>query len=126
MTRDPASPRGARRDDRGERAPGGLIAGADLAHVGPRFAIPSRCRRPSWPRLAGEDGRCSRRSRAGDAEAFFDRVARDGDRRRICGLSPIYALLRALGGTRGTLRRYAQWPDPEGVVTFASVVFDAT
>ena len=60
---------------------------------------------------------------AGDAEAFFESVARDGDRRRICGLSPIYALLRALGGTRGALRRYAQWPDPQGVVTFASVVF---
>ena len=60
---------------------------------------------------------------AGDAAGFFESVRRDGDRRRICGLSPIYALLRALGGVPGTLRRYGQWPDPQGVVTFASVVF---
>ena len=60
---------------------------------------------------------------AGDADAFFDSVRRDGDRRRICGLSPIYTLLRALGGARGTLRTYGQWPDPEGVVSFASLVF---
>jgi hypothetical protein len=60
---------------------------------------------------------------AGDAAAFFESVRQDGDRRRICGLSPIYTLLRMLDGTRGTLRRYDQWPDPQGVVSFASVVF---
>jgi len=103
-----------------------LIAGADLAHVGPRFGDPEPVSPAELARLGGEDRAMLEAVEAGDAEAFFDRVARDGDRRRICGLSPIYALLRALGGTRGTLRRYAQWPDPEGVVTFASVVFDAT
>jgi predicted class III extradiol MEMO1 family dioxygenase len=60
---------------------------------------------------------------AGDAEAFFESVRRDNDRRRTCGLSPIYTLLRALDGARGTLRQYGQWPDPQGVVSFASVVF---
>ena len=64
-----------------------------------------------------------RASRRGTPPAFFESVRRDGDRRRICGLSPIYALLRTLGGAPGTLRRYGQWPDPQGVVTFASVVF---
>jgi hypothetical protein len=60
---------------------------------------------------------------SGDAGAFFDSVASDNDRRRICGLSPIYALLRALGGGAGALRHYGQWPDPRGVVSYASVVF---
>ena len=100
-----------------------LIAGADLAHVGPRFGD----REPVSPAELVEIGAADRAMleavEAGDAEGFFASVARDGDRRRICGLSPIYALLRALGGTRGALRRYAQWPDPQGVVTFASVVF---
>ena len=60
----------------------------------------------------------------GDADAFFAAVAADDDRRRICGLSPIYSLLRMIDGTGpGVLRRYAQWPDPHGTVTFASVVF---
>jgi AmmeMemoRadiSam system protein B len=43
--------------------------------------------------------------------------------RRICGLSPIWTLLRATGGAPGVLRHYAQTPDPQCVVTFASVVF---
>jgi predicted class III extradiol MEMO1 family dioxygenase len=60
----------------------------------------------------------------GDPRAFFDAVARDGDRRRICGYSPIYATLRTLGRTRGQLQRYGQWPDPEAVVTFASMTFE--
>ena len=61
---------------------------------------------------------------AGDAQAFFESVARDGDRRRICGLSPIYALLRTLGRGAGSVKRYGQWPDPNGVVSFASVVLE--
>jgi hypothetical protein len=47
-----------------------------------------------------------------------------GDRNRICGLSPIYALLRLLPGGAGRLLHYGQWPDPEGTVTFASVSFE--
>jgi hypothetical protein len=61
---------------------------------------------------------------AGDPQAFFESVAGDGDRRRICGYSPIYALLRSLGGASGSVKRYGQWPDPNGVVSFASVVFE--
>ena len=61
---------------------------------------------------------------AGDPRAFFDAVGRDGDRRRICGYSPIYATLRVLGRARGRLHRYGQWPDPEGVVSFASMTFE--
>ena len=59
----------------------------------------------------------------GEPGAFFDSVAADGDRRRICGLSPIYTFLRALPGVRGRLIRYSQWPDPEGAVTFCAAAF---
>jgi predicted class III extradiol MEMO1 family dioxygenase len=58
---------------------------------------------------------------AGDAEAFFRDVAKDGDRRHICGLPPIYAALRVLGRSRGRLLRYGQWADPNGTVTFAAL-----
>jgi AmmeMemoRadiSam system protein B len=100
-----------------------VIAGADLAHVGPRFGDPEPISAAELTQLDGEDRAMLETVAAGDASAFFDNAARDGDRRRICGLSPIYALLRTLGGARGVLRRYAQWPDPQAVVTFASVVF---
>jgi len=100
-----------------------LVAGADLAHVGPRFGDPEPVSALELERIGREDREMLAAVEAADARAFFESVARDSDRRRICGLSPIYALLRTLGGAHGVLRRYAQWPDPEGVVTFASVTF---
>jgi AmmeMemoRadiSam system protein B len=99
------------------------VAGADLAHVGPRFGDPEPVSAAELQRVAREDREMLATVEAGDAAAFFDSAARDGDRRRICGLSPIWALLRATGGRRGTVRRYGQWPDPAAVVTYASVVF---
>jgi AmmeMemoRadiSam system protein B len=100
-----------------------VIAGADLAHVGPRFGDPEPVSPVELARVENEDRSMLETVAAGDAEAFFEAAARDGDRRRVCGLSPIYALLRALGGAKGLVRRYERWPDPQGVVTFASVVF---
>jgi AmmeMemoRadiSam system protein B len=101
-----------------------LIAGADLAHVGPRFGDPEPVGAPELARIEREDGVMLESVAAGDADAFFESVAIDGDRRRICGYSPIYALLRSLGGVTGSVKRYGQWPDPNGVVSFASVVFE--
>jgi MEMO1 family protein len=99
------------------------IAGADLAHMGPRFGDPAPISEAELAVIDREDREMLAAVEAGDPEAFFESARRDNDRRRVCGLSPIYTLLHALGGARGTLRRYGQWPDPEGVVTFASVVF---
>jgi MEMO1 family protein len=101
-----------------------LIAGADLAHVGPRFGDAEPVGAPELERIEREDGAMLESVAAGDPEAFFESVAGDGDRRRICGYSPIYALLRSLGGASGSVKRYGQWPDPNGVVSFASVVFE--
>jgi AmmeMemoRadiSam system protein B len=101
-----------------------VIAGADLAHVGPRFGDAHPVSSDDLRRIEREDREMLGAVEAGDARAFFDAVARDGDRRRICGYSPIYATLRVLGGGRGRLHRYGQWPDPQGVVTFAGVTFE--
>lgn len=100
-----------------------VIAGADLAHVGPRFGDPEPVSGAELERVERDDRAMLAAVEAGDAGAFFEAARQDGDRRRVCGLSPIYALLRATAGASGTLRHYGQWPDPAGVVTFASVVF---
>jgi MEMO1 family protein len=100
-----------------------LIAGVDLAHVGPRFgdAVPNT---PAFlERVAREDHSMLESVAAADAGAFFGSIAADGDSRRICGLSPIYAFLRALPGARGELLRYSQWPDPQGAVSFCAAAF---
>jgi AmmeMemoRadiSam system protein B len=99
-----------------------LIAGADLAHVGPRFGDAGPVSETDRARIEQEDRSMLAAVVARDARGFFESVASDGDRRRICGLSPIYAVLRALGPGPATLRHYGQWPDPDGVVSYASVV----
>ena len=98
-----------------------VIASADLAHVGPQFGAS----RPLTPGQLREVEEADRRMlsfvEAGEAEGFFRDVARDGDRRNICGLPPIYAALRALETRQGRLLRYGQWPDLNGTVTFAAL-----
>jgi MEMO1 family protein len=101
-----------------------VIAGADLAHVGPRFGDAEPVSADELARIEREDREMLGAVETGEARAFFDAVARDGDRRRICGYSPIYATLRVLGRSRGDLHRYGQWPDPQAVVTFASMTLE--
>ncbi len=98
-----------------------VMASADLAHVGPQFGDPHQITPGQLREVADADREMLKSVEAGDAEAFFRSVARDEDRRRICGLPPIYTLLRLLPGARGRLLRYSQWPDPHGTVTFAAI-----
>ena len=100
-----------------------LVAGVDLAHVGPRFGDEAPNTRASLRRIEEDDRAMLAWVTAGDPAGFYGAVARDGDARRICGLSPIYTFLRALPGVPGRLERYSQWPDPQGAVTFCAAVF---
>jgi AmmeMemoRadiSam system protein B len=100
-----------------------LIAGVDLAHVGPRFGDPEPNSARSLALVERADRAMLDAVVAADARGFFASVASDGDARRICGLSPIYTLLRLLPEAEGRLVRYSQWPDPEGAVTFCAVTF---
>ena len=100
-----------------------LVAGVDLAHVGPRFGDALANTEASLAAVAADDQRMLEAVVANEPTEFYASVARDGDRRRICGLSPIYTFLRALPGARGRLIRYSQWPDPEGAVTFCAAAF---
>jgi len=104
-----------------------IIAGADLAHVGPRFGD----RRPLDARgqalLAERDRRSIDLSLARDARGFFADVARDLETRRVCGLGPIYTMLRVLPPSQGERLHYAQCIDPEegSIVSHASLGFYA-
>lgn len=101
-----------------------LVAGADLAHVGPRFGDPAPVTTGELARVESEDRALLDVVARGSLGGFFGLVRRDGDRRRTCGLSPIAALLGVLGGAEGRLLHYGQWPDPDGTVTFASLAFE--
>ena len=47
---------------------------------------------------------------SGDADGMYALVEAERDRRRICGLTPIYLALRLLGKTAGEVTGYAQCP----------------
>lgn len=100
-----------------------LVAGVDLAHVGPRFGDPKPNTAASLARVERDDRTMLESVVGVDARGFYAGVAADHDARRICGLSPIYTLLRLLPEARGRLLRYSQWADPQGAVTFCAVAF---
>jgi AmmeMemoRadiSam system protein B len=100
-----------------------LVAGADLAHVGPRFGD-ERPTGDELARLDATDRASLTHAIAPDAPAFWEHVARDLETRRVCGLGPIYSLLRALPkGARGDVLHYEQTVDKDdgSVVSHAAL-----
>lgn len=103
-----------------------IIAAADLAHVGPRFGDATAPTAPERAALAARDEASLERARMGDADGFFADVAADVDTRRICGLSPIWVMLRALDdGLCGRVLHYGQAVAPEdgSVVSYGAVAY---
>jgi predicted class III extradiol MEMO1 family dioxygenase len=60
-----------------------------------------------------------------EADNFFKKIADIGDSRKICGLSPIYSLLKLCQPKSGKLLQYKQWNEVEtkSAVTIASMSF---
>jgi AmmeMemoRadiSam system protein B len=102
-----------------------LVAGADLAHVGLKFGDPEPPDRPALAALEARDVAMLRCVENLDAEGFFRSVHEDGDRRRICGFSPILALMAILDAREGKILQYSQAlePDTGSVVTYAAMAF---
>jgi MEMO1 family protein len=103
-----------------------FVAGVDLAHVGKQFGD----RQPITPDflkwVETEDRLLIERLAALDGPGFFDQVAKDQDKRRICGFSPLYSLIQLLDGRQGRTLKYSQAFTPEtgSAVTFTSMVFE--
>lgn len=100
-----------------------IVAGADLAHVGRRFGDSSGPTEYSLREVERQDRTFLQLVESGDAEAVFDSIAADGDRRRVCGYPPIYMTLRCIERPRGQLLQYRQWSDLQAgaAVTYAAV-----
>ena len=60
----------------------------------------------------------------GDAEAWFDAIARHGDSTRICGFAALYTMLRVAQVRQGRLLAYEPSVEDTGsVVTYASLTW---
>jgi hypothetical protein len=102
-----------------------LVAGVDFAHVGRKFGDPEGLDAGFLEWVSREDRALIEPLERADAGAFFAEAAKDGDRRRICGLSPMYTLLATIPGSRGRLLHYDRSDDPQtqSAVSFASLAF---
>ncbi len=105
------------------RRPLWLVSG-DLAHIGRRFG-------DSWDAhemldtLRSEDYEVMDAMIKGKADRYFSTIATNHDRRRICGLPPVWTMLNALKPGSGTALDYNQWNDaPTGTaVSFGSAAW---
>ena len=105
-----------------------VIAGADLAHTGPRFGDPRAYDAKERRALETKDQSSLGHASAVAPDAFWEDVAADLDTRRVCGLAPIYSLLHALpDGARGRQLHYEQNVDPDdgSIVSHAAMGFFA-
>ncbi len=103
-----------------------LIAGVDLAHVGRQFGDREPINDQFLRWVEAEDQKLIERLAALDAPGFFHEIAKDQDRRRICGFSPLYSLIHLLDGAEGRQLKYGQafTPQTGSAVTFTSMVFE--
>jgi AmmeMemoRadiSam system protein B len=96
-----------------------FVASADLSHLGPQYGDPRPPTAAEAARLEARDREALAFVERGDAAAFHRDTVRDDARRRVCGLAPIYAALRA-SGTGARLLRYERWTDGVDSVSFAA------
>ncbi len=103
-----------------------IIAGVDFAHVGRKFGDqqPADEKFVKW--VEQEDRALIENIVRGDPEGFFRAIDSDKDRRRICGLAPMYTQLEVLRGHQGRLLKYdvALEPPTQSAVSFASLAID--
>ena len=98
-----------------------IVAAADLAHIGPVFGdgFPLDLRGRSD--LAQADQSLLETVKEVDAERLIDEIRSDGDRRRICGLPPIYLTLSVLRGSAGFVTSYEQCPASSDGTSLVSI-----
>jgi AmmeMemoRadiSam system protein B len=104
-----------------------VIAGADLAHVGQKFGDSEPVNESTLRWIKERDLVSLSFTEQINADGFYRSVEEEKDRRKICGLSPIYSLLSTINAKKGELIDYDQAlePDTGSVVSFASVGFYA-
>lgn len=100
-----------------------VIASADLAHLGPQFGDPEPVSKGDLEEIGEKDRRMLEYVLKADPEGFLNHILAEGDRRRICGLAPIYALLHLIDSKGSQLIRYDQAYSPQATVTFCSLAF---
>ena len=102
-----------------------VVAGVDFAHVGQKFGDPGELTQDFLDWVEAEDRRLIQALENVDPGDFFDQIAKDADKRRVCGFAPMYTMLHLLDAKHGKLLKYDRSLDrqTQSSVSFASVAF---
>jgi hypothetical protein len=100
-----------------------LIAGADLAHIGAQFGDRYALDRLALAQSKEKDEQILDAVKQVDGHRFLAAIRAEKDRRRICGLAPIYFQLSLLERSTCEIVGYDQWTDGASSVSFAGAVF---
>lgn len=102
------------------------VAGADLSHMGLKFGDEEGVSEEFLEGTRSKDIHLLQHAAECDAEGLFQCVRADGDAQKICGLPPMYTMMRALdGGCTARLLDYDISIEEvtDSFVSFASMVF---
>jgi AmmeMemoRadiSam system protein B len=101
------------------------IISGDLAHIGPKFGDSQPVQDGELEHSRRQDSALIRHAEATDMTRYFQVIADEGDRRRICGLPPTFVTLAATQPSSGKLLHYDQYVHPRRFesVSFASMAF---
>ncbi|MFP4497271.1 MAG: AmmeMemoRadiSam system protein B [Vulcanimicrobiota bacterium] len=83
-----------------------FIAGVDFAHVGPFFGDKLAPTQLELKKLEHREKESMKFLEEADADGFFNDVVREQAKRRVCGLSPIYLMLKVMNAKRGKILDY--------------------
>jgi len=102
-----------------------FVAGVDFAHVGQKFGDQGPLTEEFLDWVKAEDHRLIQALEKVDHADFFAQIAKDGDRRRVCGFSPMYTFLHLVDATQGKLLKYdcSVESATQSSVSFASLAF---
>ncbi len=98
------------------------IASVDFCHVGRKFGDDYDAK-DVFSEVRQHDLALIERAVEGDPDGFIRRLVENQNKYKVCGVSPMHALLRLLGPGKGELYAYDQWDESErdSGVSFASV-----
>jgi MEMO1 family protein len=102
-----------------------FIASADLDHIGPRYGDSFMPHKGTVNDSLEKDSKMLGYLERLDLDGFIEQIARENDCRRVCGFSPITAMLNCMDATEGRLLGldYAQVDNRNSFVSFASMIF---
>ena len=102
------------------------IISGDLAHIGRKFDDPDLLDDRQLQASAAQDKVIENAIESAKAERYFNVIAQEQDRRRICGLPPTYVALDVMQPKRGRVLAYNQFVHPQMTesVSYTSAAFD--